>query len=59
MELLVLTRLAVVILIGDCFVPSHFLLNTPHLFGPKPKHFVVVTLNELENRHLSKHLFQF
>ena len=59
MELLVLTTLAVVILMGDCLVPSHFLLNIPHFFGPKPKHFAVVMLNESENRRLSKHLFKF
>lgn len=56
MELLVSTTLAVVMLIGDCFVPLHFSLNVPHFVGPKPKHFAVVTLNESENGRLSKHL---
>lgn len=59
MELLVSTTLAVVMLIGDCFVPLHFSLNVPHFVGPKPKHFAVVTLNESENGRLSKHLFKF
>ena len=42
---LVPTTSAFLISIGDCLLPSHFLLTTPQFAGPKPKHFNVFTLN--------------
>ena len=42
---LVLTTCDVLISIGDCLLPSHFLLTPPQFAGPKAKHFNVFTLN--------------